>query len=317
MAGGISVAVGPTVGGLFVDVASWHSIFWLNIPLAIAAILIFVIVLPRKAPQTLASAQPKPSGHKLDWFGMFFFTAAITSWLLWSNSRHPFVSPEVLMLGVSFILSIGLILVELRQPVPIVPLQWFRRTQFTYSAIITILVNLVMYCILYGLPVFLETGRKFSATKSGLVLLAFAGVMSLASPLGGRAAQGQHRRRPLIGAGVLLVVGTLILTFISVLPMWMFLVGLALVGDSFAISNVVVQQIVLESVSSKDTGQASGIYTLLRYLGTILSSVLIGSSMTTKSGTERLFLLLAVASLVTVVLSLGLHDHDPRSREQV
>lgn len=43
MAGGISVAVGPTVGGLFVDVASWHSIFWLNIPLAIAAILILVI----------------------------------------------------------------------------------------------------------------------------------------------------------------------------------------------------------------------------------------------------------------------------------
>lgn len=53
--------------------------------------------------------------------------------------------------------------------------------------------------------------------------------------------------------------GPLILTFISVLPMWMFLVGLALVGISLAISNVVVQQIVLESVVSKDTGQALGI----------------------------------------------------------
>lgn len=307
MAGGIAVAIGPTIGGLLVDLASWHSIFWLNIPLALSAIGLFIWVLPRGVRGQNA-AQGDHANPRLDWFGMIFFTAAITAWLFWSNSHHPFVTPEILVLVVSAVLTIGLIIIELRQSAPIVPVQWFRRPQFTLSALVTILINLVMYCILYGLPIFLETERKLSATTSGLVLLTFAGVMSLSSPLGGRAAQGNRRRLPLLAAGLLLFCGTLILSWITILPLWFILFSLVLIGVSFAISNVVVQQIVLESVSVQDTGQASGVYTLLRYLGTILSSVLIGSSITTPSGTKLLFILLTISSLLTVLFSMRIRD---------
>ena len=100
----------------------------------------------------------------------------------------------------------------------------------------------------------------------------------------------------------------MILSWITILPLWFILFSLVLIGVSFAISNVVVQQIVLESVSVQDTGQASGVYTLLRYLGTILSSVLIGSSITTPSGTKLLFILLTIGSLLTVLFSMRIRD---------
>ncbi|MCF8563617.1 MFS transporter [Alicyclobacillus tolerans] len=315
MASGTAVAVGPTVGGFLIDLASWHAIFWLNIPLAVIAIGLLLWVLPKYSSVSHLHDIKKQTANRIekrldriDWAGILLFTAAMTSWLLWFNTKHRFVSHGVLDLVLGLLFTTALVAAELRHTAPVLPIRWFYRPQFSLSSVIAVLSNLVMYCILYGLPIFLETVRRFSATQSGLVLLAFAGVMSLASPWGGRFAQGKTRRFPLLLAGGFLVLGTLVLCWVNVLNMGELIVGLALIGMSFAISNVVIQQIVLESAPKQETGQASGVYTLLRYVGTMLSSVFVGSSISTASGAQTLFVLLTGASLLTAALTLGLRD---------
>lgn len=307
MAGGIAVAVGPTVGGFLVDNLSWHAVFWLNIPLSIVAMVLLWRLLPmdsRRADQASVHTSPL---RNLDWGGMLLFSGAVTAGLIGSSAELT-VLPGPVWMALGLLLAIGLVVVELHHPSPVVPVRWFRRRQFSLASMMTVLVNLVMYCILYGLPVALETVRHFSATDSGLVLLAFAGVMSLASPLGGRYAQSVRRRSPVMASGVLLSAGTLLLIWINRLPIWLVIVGLALIGVSFAISNVVIQQMVLESVPNEATGQASGVYTLLRYVGTMASSVLIGGSLNGIGGASPLYILLTVASGLTILMSTGIQD---------
>lgn len=308
MVSGVALAVGPTIGGFLVDYTSWHSIFWLNIPFSLIAIGLLWWKLPRDSEiKKIPTHGPR---FKLDWAGMVLFAAAVTTWLLWSNTTHPFMAPQSLLMLVSGIMTVLLIVAELRTYAPILPVRWFRRPQFALSSVITVLANLVMYCILYGLPVYLETVRKFTATRSGLLLLAFAGVLSLASPLGGRFAQGKKRRMPIVTAGTFLVAGTLVLCWANVLPAFGLVIGLACVGVSFSISNVVIQQIVLNSVPKQETGQASGVYTLLRYVGTMASSVFIGSSVGSVVGARHLFISLTVISVITTCLAVGLRDED-------
>lgn len=310
MGGGVAVAVGPTIGGLLMDAASWHSIFWLNVPLALAAMLMLYIA---DSGQGTDKAPPRDGTglvRQLDWLGMVLFTFAITAWLIWSQAHHLMANPNIWYLPIGAVLTVLLMVMELRHHAPIIPVRWFAKRQFLLSSFITVLVNLVMYCILYGFPLFLETIRHQSATRTGLLLLSFAGVMSVFSPLGGRFAAGRRRKRPQLIAGLALSAGTLILCFADHLPILVLTFGLAFIGLSFAISNVVIQQIVLESVPKQDTGQASGVYTLLRYLGTIISSVLIGGTMSTgaSSAATRLFITLFIVSLVTVFFTLGLRD---------
>ncbi|MHB1683908.1 MAG: MFS transporter [Bacilli bacterium] len=87
------------------------------------------------------------------------------------------------------------------------------------------------------------------------------------------------------------------------------LTGLALMGLSFDISNVVLQQVMTESVPATETGRASGVYLLLRYLGTMISSVLVAESLSRSGGGSQLFLLLLFVGLASTAAAIGLHDH--------
>lgn len=313
---GIALAVGPTLGGLLLDYVSWHSIFWLNIPVVILSALLFHGSLHRvRQPQSATFSPPSHEitqshirQHKLDWWGTLLFVVAVSCLLLWSNFQIHFASPEMIAALLGGVFTVLLLIVELRQIAPIIPVRWFSSRQFTLSSLITVLSNLLMYSILYGLPVYMEVVRHYSASKSGILLLAFAGVLSIASPFAGHFAQGSSRRTPLLVAGVLMIGGSGMLIFIHTLRVGYIIVALAGIGISFALSNIVIQQIVLESAPKQDSGQASGVYTLLRYVGTMISSVLISGSLTHPDGGRHLFLLLTSASLCSLVFTFGLHD---------
>jgi MFS family permease len=304
---GIALAIGPTLGGFLLDYISWDAIFWLNIPVTLCAAIFFYISLSSIKKDT--SSKTLPSSHQhLDWWGTLLFVVAVSCLLFWSNGSGYFHSPQVYLLLSGGLLTTLLVFVELRQKAPILPVRWFLHRQFTLSSAITLLTNLVMYCILYGLPVYMEVARHYSASKSGLLLLAFAGVLSLASPVAGKLAQGNSRKVPLLVSGALLLSGAVLLCRIESLSVGFIILALAWIGISFAISNVVIQQMVLESAPKADSGQASGVYTLFRYLGTMISSVLISGSIKNAGGGRHLFLLLSLVSLVSLGLTWGLQS---------
>jgi MFS family permease len=123
IAGGIALAIGPTVGGLLMDWASWHAVFWRNIPLACAAAVLLWFVAPSDPRNVDHARVATTADRSSDWYGTVLFAAAVTTWLFWLNAKHPFNSSSLLELVVSVILTSGLIFVEFRQSAPVIPVQ--------------------------------------------------------------------------------------------------------------------------------------------------------------------------------------------------
>lgn len=308
MAAGGAVAVGPPIGGLLMSVAGWQAIFWLNIPLAAVAGWLFYRHAPHNPPNARKHAGPRAVlTRQLDLPGLMLFAGTVVAFLIWST--HFDKSPGSLMLIVGLAGTGILIFVESRMPAPLIPLTWFKDRTFSLSSLLTILSNVVMYSILYGLPVYVQSVRHLSPSDSGLLLLAFAGVTAVASPWGGRLAQRRVGAQPLITAGIFLVAGTGILIGIKTLAWAWIVLGLIFLGFSFALSNVLLQKILLESVPPQETGRVSGLFMLLRYLGTIISSALVAAGIENPARTA-LFEILLVMACITAVLPLGLIGTD-------
>ncbi len=297
MAAGIAIAVGPAIGGILMALASWHAIFWINVPLAILAGILFAMYSPTPPPRSRRRWQQLNS--LVDWPGLGLFAGTISFALIWAVGLENRSNGMAIIYAA--VLFAGLLVVEAKRSQPIIPIKWFVHPKFLISSVLTTLSNIVMYSILYGVPVSVQNMRHVSPKISGILLLAFAGVMTLASPWGGRLAQTKARRKPLIIAGVFLSGGMALLLNIRTLPWPLIVGGLMLTGLSFALSNVLLQQSLLESVPPAETGRASGLFMLIRYLGTIISSVLVAfGSLSTLH--LPLFFILFVISLSTAIL---------------
>lgn len=296
MASGIAITIGPALGGGLMSLVGWQAIFWLNVPLAmLSGLLLFY-----GTPSASAHVPTPPSTSSLDLLGLALFAGTITAGLFGSLSlQHGHGFLFILLVGLGLI---SLIVVETRSNSPLIPLQWFRNHTFLITALLTILSNIVMYGILYGLPITVQHVRHLTPQESGWLLLAFAGMMTMASPWAGHLTQRSNYAQPLIWAGLLLTGGTAFIIGIHTLPWLWIVIGLMMLGLSFAISNVLLQKAVISSVPDQETGQASGLFMLLRYLGTIISSVII------TTGPNGLFLILWILALGTLILPFGLRQ---------
>ncbi|MCY0880828.1 MAG: MFS transporter, partial [Firmicutes bacterium] len=299
---GIAAALGPTLGGLLVKTFNWRAIFFVNAPLVL--IVAGLLWWSLKKSRNAADSAPRKKMRAFDWWGTAGFVLGMTAWLLWSNNLTK--SWDWVTLAVAIGLTGAFIFVEKKVSHPVLPVNLFAERRFTLYSIVTVFINIIFYALLFGLPTFLQLHRHWTVMESGLLLFVFSLLMAIGSLLGGKWAQSTMRRRPLLIAGGILMVGSLILWRIMVLTTWELIIGVAAVGFSYAISNVVIQKGVIESVPSSHTGTVAGTYMLLRYLGAIVSAAILSITLTTVKGSEELFALLAVLSIVALALTWGI-----------
>lgn len=306
MAVGIALAIGPTIGGTLLALESWRAIFWLNAPLILLIAALLRFGLPKASAERRTAAAPKP----IDWGGMALLGLVLLLLLVSSGSIQKPWGVYVLAAGIA--LTPLLWWLEGRVSAPAFDVGLLRLRGFALAGAITVLSNLVTYLLLYGLPSLLESQRGLSPVVSGALLLGFAGVLAVASPFAGRFAQGRRRRGPLVVSGALVFVGSLVLIRAVTLPLWAVLAALAVLGTGFAVSNVLLQTVVLEIAPKEDAGSASGLYTLLRYVGTMASSVVIALALASRQGGALLFGCASLAAAAATVLSVGIRDRAPR-----
>ena len=306
---GLAILVVPTVAAPFAPafgwLVGWRGIFWLNAPL-IAAVAVCLRLGLRQAP---AARTPTRQGVRtaVDLPGIVLLAASLG--VLLAASAIP-GDPASLWLLLAGALLVSLLwTVELRAAAPAFDVGLLRRPAFALAGAITVLVNFVMYLVLYGLPSLLEAERGVTPLASGFFLLGFAGVLAVASPFAGRVAQGTRRREPLLWAGLLLVLGSLGLTQTLTMPLALLFIPLALIGVSFALSSVLLQKLSLESAPPSDAGSASGLYTLLRYVGTMGSSVAIAVALPKGHAAPLLlFSLAALAAWLSTALAAPVRE---------
>ena len=178
---GFSALVGPLVGGVMVDHASWRWLFYINLPLGILALLMIWRFLEEKVEKRKV---------QVDYLGSVTLTAGITLLLLvllTGGVSYPWSSPAIIGMGVAAVVLLAtFIWQERRAPDPMLPLDLFRIPDIGWPTLASFMVGGVMYGTTVYLPIWAQGVEGFSATKSGASLLWLSIGWPIASLIGGK-----------------------------------------------------------------------------------------------------------------------------------
>ena len=272
-AGAIASAVGPPLGGWLVDVVGWRAIFFLNLPVAAAAIVI-------------ALRYVKESGggesDRLDWPGALLATAALgaLTWALtlWS-SRHAASADSIAGVVIGLLLLGAFAWQERRLGGrAMMPLALFASRPFVGLTVMTLLLYGALGGLLVLLPYLLIVGGGYSPTAAGLALLPFSIVVGVTSRLAGRMTARIGPRWPLTvgpivtggGFALLLLADPQGSYWTSVLP------GMLVIAIGMAGAVAPLTTAVLSSVDGQHTGTASGFNSAVARTGGLIATALAG-----------------------------------------
>jgi EmrB/QacA subfamily drug resistance transporter len=269
-AGAIASAAGPLLGGWLVDAIGWRAIFYLNIPVAGAAIAIAW----RYVEESAAGEDP------LDWVGAILATAALgtMAWslTLWS-SHHAAGFVTWVRLGAAMSLLLLFVLSERRQGErAMMPLTLFASRPFVGLTVLTFLLYGALGGLLVLLPYLLIVGAAYSPVQAGLAMLPFSIVIGVASRLTGQLTGRIGPRWPLTAGPIITGAGFALLAgadpqaryWTSILP------GMALVAFGMAWAVAPLSTAVLSSVDGRHTGTAAGFNSAIARTGGLIATAL-------------------------------------------
>jgi EmrB/QacA subfamily drug resistance transporter len=303
-------AVGPVLGGVLIDIAGWRTIFLLNLPLVVMAIVLALRFVPRD--------QVAP-GASLDFAGALLVSAALTllTWALtMASSPAPFgVSGIVLAVSGIVLLALFVLLERRRKQSALLPLALFGSRVFVALNTLTLLLYGALGGLMVVIPFILIEARGYSATAAGAALLPLPLAIALLSPTMGKLAAK-------IGSRIPLTVGPLIVAGGCLLAMRIGSEGsywttsfpaLLVISLGMSIAVAPLTNAVLATVESHHTGVASGFNSAVARLGGLVATALL-TAVLAAQGAERLasFRVAAVAAAVGCVAAAlcALMDHE-------
>ncbi len=174
------MALGPTVGGLLIHLISWRAVFWINLPICLAAIVLTAIFVPETRSATMRNIDPV--GQLLAVVFLFgaVFTLIEGPALGWDNGR-------VIAAGTVAVLTFAAFLrYESRRTDPFIDLRFFRSVPFASATVIAICAFASWGALLFMMSLYLQGARGYSAVQTGLIYLPIAVGALVFSPLSGR-----------------------------------------------------------------------------------------------------------------------------------
>ena len=263
---GLAVAAGPIIGGVVAERLGWHWIFWLNVPVGIAALALGSRLLPEShgAPE------------RLDLVGVGLVSGGVVS-LVWALVRANDVgwsSPEIL----GTLLAGGALLLafvgwEQRAAEPMVPMRLFRNQAFTAGNVTTFLMSGATFAAAFLITQEFQFARGYSPIATGVRLLPFFGTPMVVSPLAG-ALSDRIGRRPIMLTGLALqAVGyTWVAACASLATSWVeIVVALLVAGIGISMALPTVPTAVLNAVAEHEMGKASGVNYMAQRFGAVFS----------------------------------------------
>ncbi len=270
---GVSMALGPIIGGLLVTTVGWRSIFWVNIPVGLAALALTALFVPE-------SRAPRP--RRVDPPGQLLVMATLAT-LVFSIIEGPgrgWSSPAILGgFAACAACAAGLAAWESRRAEPLLDPRFFRSVPFTGATVIAVCAFAAMGGFLLLSTIYLQDVRGYSALHAGLFMLPMATMTALCSPLSGRIVGVRGPRLPLAGAGLALTASAVTLTRLAPgTPPGSLVVSYLLFGLGFGLVNAPITNTAVSGMPSAQAGVAAAIASTSRQIGSSLGVAVIGSA---------------------------------------
>jgi EmrB/QacA subfamily drug resistance transporter len=269
---GISLALGPIIGGLLVDTISWRAIFWLNIPIGIAALVLTWRYIPEsRAPK---ARRPDPVGQLL-----VIGVLATLTYAIIEAPKAGWTSPEILSFaGISLASLIALILYEPRRHEPLIDLRFFRSAPFSGATVIAVCSFAGLSGFLFLNTLYLQDVRGLSALRAGLYILPMAAMTFLCAPLSGRLVGNRGPRLSLLIAGIAMTAsGVLFAAFEAERHTPLLFTGYVVFGIGFGMVNAPITNTAVSGMPNSQAGVAAAVASTSRQIGQTLGVAVIGA----------------------------------------
>lgn len=271
----LAPAIGPTLGGYLVTYWSWRMVFYVNVPVAIAAIAMGIMWI-----------QDTPISNPIFDYKGFIFVAAGFSSVLYALSYAPtwhwYDWRIVTLLTVGGACIITWIIIELTEKKPLLDLRMFRNRGYATGIGLTFITTIGLYSLIFLLPLFLQTLRGFSAFDSGMMILPQVIGAMITLPIAGRLYDKVGPRLPAVVGLLLTGVMSLCLQLLDVTtPDSLLRAILFFRGMGMGMSMMPIMTYALSSVPPKMTAQASSVLNVFRMLFASLGIALFATMLDT------------------------------------
>jgi EmrB/QacA subfamily drug resistance transporter len=277
---GISLALGPIVGGALTESVGWRAIFWINIPIGLAAVVLTALFVPESRA---------PRARRIDPVGqlLVIVTLASLTYAIIEGPRAGWGSAQTVA---TFALAaaglVGLLLYEPRREDPLIELRFFRSAPFSGATVIAITAFAAFSGFLFLNTLYLQDVRHYSALDAGLCTLPMAVAALACSPLSGRAVGGRGPRLPLfVAGGCMMGVAIVLTTLTRSTPLALLLVLYAVFGVGFGSVNPPITFTAVSGMPNNQAGVAAAVASTSRQVGQALGVAVTGSILGSAVGT--------------------------------
>ncbi|MGW2909433.1 MFS transporter [Streptomyces asoensis] len=271
---GISMAAGPLLGGLLVESVGWRSIFWINLPVGLVALLATLRHVPEsRAPEP---RRPDPVGQLL--------VIALFGPLTYAIIQAPEAGAEVSapFAAVALAALAGLLWYERRRAEPLIDLRFFRSAPFSGATVVAVSAFAALGGFLFLSTLYLQNVRGLDALHAGLWMLPMAVPTFLCAPLSGRLVGSRGPRLPLLISGAAITVsGLLFAVFEAETSDVTLFLGYVLFGVGFGFVNAPITNTAVSGMPRGQAGLAAAVASTSRQLGQTLGVAVIGAVLAT------------------------------------
>lgn len=290
--GGVALAAGPVLGGLMIQHLGWRSVFLVNIPLGILAILLTLRFSP-ESPRT---------DKKIDVYGqisMAIFLALLTYALTEASSRGWTVIPLSSMVFATLALA-AFVIIEKKVRTPMLPARLARNNVLLATMFTGAVINLTFYGVVFVLSLYFQTIVHYDAVATGLAFVPLTAVMTISSLISARIARRASALKIMTMGLALQVLGFFLLSRVGPeSSSWLLNGALVIVGVGSASTVPSMNNSMLAAVSQQDAGMASGLMSSARQLGGVIGVAVFGI-LISESGTVAFAHGMSLSMLVCV-----------------
>jgi EmrB/QacA subfamily drug resistance transporter len=307
---GLSMSLGPVVGGLLVDSIGWRGTFYVNIPIGLAAIALTARFVPEsRAPR---ARRPDPVGQ-----GLIIVMLSALTYAIIEGPARGWRAPVIVALFAVAVAAFGAFAAyEARRPEPVLDPRFFRSAPLTGAVLTAISATAAVGGFLFLATLYLQDVRGMSAVRAGLHLLPMATMVALGALVSSRILARRGARLPMVAAGVALAAGGVLLSRLTassgLVPL---AVAFVVFGIGGGVINAPITYTAVSGLPVSQAGVASGIASTSRQIGQVLGIAVTGSILAGKLRGEPLragfvtashadWLLLGAMGAVIVVLGL-------------